>query len=480
MAATKTLTSIIDPSKTYVVDAEPKGEGGKKKVFFSPKRDFAVGIYKSNPDQVFMDRLQDLVGRYRRDLFEHEGGDVWKTRFCWPYDIIRTEKGKIGIVMPLYPPHFLFEKGILKGKEKKGNWFTKPLSRRGVDPTEVGDWRGMLLCALDLARTIRRMHAAGLCHSDLSYNNVLLSPTNGKVQVIDVDELVVPGKYPAGVLGTNWFIAPEVVIDHNIEPSQRTDLHALACLIYLYLLRRHPLQGRKVFDQDPDSDDRIQQGKGALFVEDSRNDSNRPEVEGYKPLDWSNVKRLPYQAVTGPYLSKLIKQAFEEGIYDPSKRPSASEWENALWTTYERLTPCSNPKCPEHFFVLNKAKTCPFCLQPLSHTIPIFDIHCKRKDEWVFIKRQVYGTHGKSMHKWHFFDNVFFNEKTPKADIATVGSVVAHKGGWYFLNSKLNDLVIVMNGKETPLSIGGSIKLEEEMEIRNDADHGVMLKVKFI
>ena len=475
------LTSILDPQRNYVVSTEAKGSGTKKVVFFSPNNDYVVGIYKKKPDKLFMERLRDIVGRYRSGLFQNEGGNVWATRFCWPYDIVCTpQKGNIGIVMPLYSSDFLFKEGNLKGVEKKGNFFTKPDVRNCIAPSEAGDWRGMLLCSFDLARTVRRLHAAGLCHSDLSYNNVLLNPTKGKIQLIDVDELVVPGKYPAGVYGTTWFIAPEMVMNPTVSPSQQTDLHSLACLIYLYLLRRHPLQGKKVFSTDQNEDDLIQQGRGALFVEDSKDASNRPEIEGYKPVDWSDVNSLPYSAVAGPYLSPLIKRAFEDGLFDPSKRPTASEWENALWKTYERLTPCSNPGCLEHYFVLNRTKTCPFCRRPLQYTVPIFDVHHKRREEWYFVKAQVYGTDKKSMHKWHFFDNVYFSETIRKEDMDTVANVWIDSGLWYFYNKSLGNIIVSDGGTEKPLAIGQYCQLKAGMEIRNEADHGVMLKVKFI
>jgi hypothetical protein len=36
-----------------------------------------------------------------------------------------------------------------------------------------------------------------------------------------------------------------------------------------------------------------------------------------------------------------------------------------------------------------------------------------------------------------------------------------------------------MNGKVTPLPINGNIQLQQGMEIHNNDNHGVMLKVKF-
>lgn len=95
------------------------------------------------------------------------------------------------------------------------------------------------------------MHAAGLAHSDLSYKNVLIDPVSKSAAIIDIDGLVVPGLYPPDVIGTADFIAPEVVSTKSLSvkdpnrnlPNRLTDLHALAVLIYMYLLYRHPLRG---------------------------------------------------------------------------------------------------------------------------------------------------------------------------------------------------------------------------------------------
>ncbi len=113
--------------------------------------------------------------------------------------------------------------------------------------------------AVALAHT----HAAGLAHSDLSYKNVLIDPVSQSAAIIDIDGLVVPGKFPPDVVGTPDFIAPEVYATMNLQkndpnrklPSQTTDRHALAALIYEYLLYRHPLRGKKVWDIDDECRD---------------------------------------------------------------------------------------------------------------------------------------------------------------------------------------------------------------------------------
>jgi serine/threonine protein kinase len=78
------------------------------------------------------------------------------------------------------------------------------------------------------------MHQMGLSHSDLSYNNVLIDPVSKSACMIDLDGLVVPGLFPAEVIGTADFIAPEVLSTKHLPkddpnrklPRRETDLHA--------------------------------------------------------------------------------------------------------------------------------------------------------------------------------------------------------------------------------------------------------------
>jgi len=326
--------------KSFEVIKEIKGRGLKKNVFFSADRTFVIGVYKENPDGASLDRLEDLVEKYKMDIFNKDGSEYWAKRFCWPTHIVKSPAGKTGLVFPIYPSNYFFTKGNQKGLEKKASWFTKPLVRKELDSDELGNWLNYLLCCLHLSRTIRRMHAAGLAHSDLSFNNVLIDPLTGSILVIDIDELVVPGKYMPGVIGTRGFVAPEVLKTQSLSindtnkslPCRATDLHALACLVYLYLLKRHPLEGRKVHDSNPDIDDLLLLGEKAIFVESSKDNSNTPFTEKYQPIDWSDVKKLPY-TITGSFIAKLIKQAFEDGLHNPTLRPSAGEWEDAIIKT---------------------------------------------------------------------------------------------------------------------------------------------------
>ncbi|MEZ9938312.1 lipopolysaccharide kinase InaA family protein, partial [Vibrio breoganii] len=143
-------------------------------------------------------------------------------------------------------------------------WYSTAKNRfKFLAEPERGNWLNYIQVSLKIARAVRRMHAAGLAHSDLSYKNILIDPTSGNACIIDIDGLVVPGKYPPDVVGTPDFIAPEVLATSHLDktdnkrflPSMHTDRHALAVLIYQYLLLRHPLRGDKIHSDDPAEDE---------------------------------------------------------------------------------------------------------------------------------------------------------------------------------------------------------------------------------
>jgi serine/threonine protein kinase len=216
-----------------------------------------------------------------------------------------------------------------------------------------------------IARGIKRLHAAGLAHSDLSYKNVLIDPVSKSATIIDIDGLVVPGLFPPDVIGTADFIAPEVLATKHLDirdpnrklPSRLTDLHALAVMIYMYLLYRHPLKGGKVNSLDTEQDDLLSMGEKALFIEHPTDASNRPKPDQVSKwaLPWADVSKMPY-TITGPYLKALFDQAFIAGLHNPGQRPNADNWEHALLKTTDLMQPCGNPACDQKWFVFDNTQ----------------------------------------------------------------------------------------------------------------------------
>ena len=313
MSKTITLTAT-DGTKVEFID-DVIGSGAMKDVYFSPDKSYVVGFFREPQDANSKDRLTNITGTYRERIFNQVGGEYWKNLFCWPTKMVEWN-GKIGIVCPTYHKHFFFGSGNFKGKEKEGKWFASAkLRNRFLPAEEKGTWLTHYHMCIQIARAVKRLHAAGLAHSDLSYKNVLVDPVTGKASIIDIDGLVVPGKYPPDVVGTPDFIAPEVLETRSLKigdpnkklPSIQTDRHALAVLIYMYLLYRHPLRGGKVNDLDAAKDEELSMGSKALFIEHPSDKSNRPKVDqlSKSELPQGDVTKLPY-SICGPYMNCLL------------------------------------------------------------------------------------------------------------------------------------------------------------------------------
>jgi serine/threonine protein kinase len=233
-------------------------------------------------------------------------------------------KGLLGLKAPTYPKHFFFQHGSrnndtlgIKGKEKEGKWFsTGTHQQKWLDERERGNWRDYFKVCVRIAKAASRLHRAGLAHSDLSYKNVLIDPVSGNAAIIDIDGLVVPGKFPPDVVGTPDFIAPEVMATMKLPlqdknkalPRIETDRHALAVLIYMYLLYRHPLKGGIVHPV-ADENERLalEMGSKALFIEHPSDSRNRPNLKEVKKSDlpYADVTKLPY-TILGPHLKALF------------------------------------------------------------------------------------------------------------------------------------------------------------------------------
>lgn len=484
----------LDGDEIAFVD-EIIGSGAMKDVYFSPDRTYVVAFYKEKQDAQARERLQMIVGKYRENIFEQAGGDYWRNLFCWPVAMVEHE-GKTGLVAPIYAQHFFFEYGSknndmlqIRGKEKEGKWFAAPnLRNRFVDSRELGDWLNHIKACLLLARAVRRMHFAGLAHSDLSYKNVLVDPSRGLACVIDVDGLVVPGKYPPDVVGTPDFIAPEVVRTNHLAkgdptralPRRETDQHALAVLIYMYLLYRHPLRGGKVHDiNDETRDEALTMGENAVFVEHPTDASNRIKVKNVKPteLPWADTDKLPY-TITGPYLAQLFQQAFIGGLHEPSQRPSANDWETALVKTVDLIQPCRNPGCEQKWYVFDNSTKprCPFCGTPFKGKLPVLNLYSSRQEgSFRPDNHRLMVYTNQSLFAWHVNNLVVPNEKLSDQHKKRMGYFVFHNEQWWLVNERMDDLTDVAT--KTRVAIGDKIELTDGRQLLFDKGDGGRLAV---
>jgi serine/threonine protein kinase len=469
----KSVPSVIHTGKTYqyVDNGEPM-RGGMKDVYFGPDRSYVVAFYRDKQDYNSRERLKKIVTQYYDSFFNREGGPYYKELYCWPTDMVEQD-GKVGLIVPAYDQNFFFKKGYagsegIKGKEKQGLWFASAKFRNQqfalrLDESELGNWLSYFQICVKIARGVKRLHAAGLAHSDLSYKNVLIDPVSRSATIIDIDGLVVPGLYPPDVIGTADFIAPEVLATKHLElrdPSRKhanrtTDLHALAVMIYMYLLYRHPLKGGKVNSLDTEQDDLLSMGEKALFIEHPADTANRPKLDQVSrwTLPWADVTKLPY-TITGPYLKALFDQAFITGLHDPNHRPNADTWEQALLKTTDLMQPCSNKQCDQKWFVFDNTALprCPFCSTAVKGPLPVLDLYYQFKPTvWKPENHRLMVYHNQYLFQWHVNRHVIRNEKLTAEQKVPVGYFTYHQDRWVFVNQKLTSLKDLTEDKEVPI-----------------------------
>lgn len=474
MSSLTTMKATLKDGRTIDFLPEIIGEGGMKRVCFTADKSAVVCFYKdqaTGSDPQRLARLEAILGKYN-PTNDPKTSEYWKRVFCWPTGII--VKPYLGILAPAYPSNYFFATGPFKGKEKEGRWFSSPKLRTMLPKHECGEWISYFKLLILMARAVRRLHQAGLAHSDLSCRNVLVDPSNGQSVVIDIDSLVVPQLFPPDVLGTPGYIAPEVLGTLHLplddpnrkHPSARTDQHALPVLIYEYLLFRHPLKGPKInCTTSAEEDEMLSMGKKALFIEHPSDHSNRP----------TDLK-VPCSAL-GPTLNELFMRAFVKGLHSPNDRPAAYEWEKGLVKTFDMLYPCPNSSCTHRWFVLyDQANVkCPFCGAKPKGTVPVLKLRKQGfPGQWVQDAQMVV-YNNISLFKWHIYDNIFPDEladRTPQAYCVFYG------GQWLLINQNLTSLTSSRGNRVPP---GQSVALEPGIQIRlSQEPHGRIAEVQIV
>lgn len=457
-------------------------EGGMKKVYFSSDRSSVVCFFKdksNSSDPQRQSRLECILGKFNPTT-DPQTGEYFKKFYCWPTGMV--VKPELGVVCPAYPKEYFFGSGSFKGKEKEGTWFTSPKVRKMIPATERGDWLGYLRICICIARAVRRLHMAGLAHSDLSNKNVLVDPIRGSATVIDIDSLVVPGVFPPDVIGTPGYIAPEVLATQRLPlhdsnralPSVRTDCHALAVLIYEYLLLRHPLRGLKInSSKSAEEDDWLSMGSKALFVEHPSDASNRTDP---KTKQIRNPK-VSYASL-GTYLTPLVDEAFVKGLHSPNDRPTALKWETALVKTLDLLVPCHGHNCEHKWFVFNGSMSpqCPFCGWKLRDSMPVLNFYKENKPgQFASDNHRLVVWHNQYLFSWHVFDNVFAGEM---ADRTPLGYFANQNNKWILVNTNCDSLTVVGGG---PVPIGQGVELTDGKQVRlSTAPHGRLALVQLV
>lgn len=256
-------------------------------------------------------------------------------RFLWPLSLA-TAPGVpgFGYVMELRDQRFLELSWLLANRRPDGA------------PLSVSFAATITLCR-QLAYSFLRLHASGLCYRDISFGNVFFEPASGDILICDNDNVGIDNG-TGRVLGTPFFMAPEVVADQTFRtlPNTDTDRHSLAVLMFYVLFMGHPLEGALTERGLRDQPWLLRHfGTDPVFCMDPDRDDNRP------PPIVAN-----YWSLYPAFLRELFLQAFGPGLGDPSRRVTEGQWIKAMDRLADAMVRCTcgttafwDPSAPTRF-----------------------------------------------------------------------------------------------------------------------------------
>jgi glyoxylase-like metal-dependent hydrolase (beta-lactamase superfamily II) len=250
-----------------------------------------------------------------------------------PLDIIDNK-----VLFSTIPTCLYFENGKFNGHEKIAKWFcsAKILNRYLPESYLSQPIKKVFVVCKILAECIEALHKQSVYFNSLSYNDFMVDINTMTLRIVNsFDNCVLPNSE----LNYDWcpsldFMAPESVSKRNQginSSSIESNRHALAVCIYMLLFKRHPLRGSKINDIDPAKDEEMSLGKNALFIEnpfDTANKLLQKDIDKYS-LPQCDCDKYPY-TMYGDRITQLFTRAFVDGLHDPVKRPTASEWIIAL------------------------------------------------------------------------------------------------------------------------------------------------------
>jgi DNA-binding helix-hairpin-helix protein with protein kinase domain len=233
--------------------------------------------------------------------------------FLWPKFLTEEQDGSFGYVMDLRPPDYTDFPAILNRKDRKGQ------------RVEFASTETMIAAALNLVNAFRALHRKGLSYQDLNDGNFFINIDTGAVLICDNDNVTPDGDVNSGGIGGKpGYMAPEIVTG-KAQPSERTDCHSLAVVLFKLFFRHSPLQGA-AYEKLPCMTEKREMelfGTNPVFVYDPDDDTNRP-VNGVH----NNVIKL------WPLFPAFFKDAFvlsfAQGMKAPQRRIVENEWQKIL------------------------------------------------------------------------------------------------------------------------------------------------------
>jgi DNA-binding helix-hairpin-helix protein with protein kinase domain len=321
------MTLRLDPSLEL-------GAGGEARVFALPGDVERVAKIYRNPSEERARKIARMIAHPPLLGPDPEGA----VRLAWPQEAVVDEEGRpVGFLMARAEGPRIFE-------------FYNPVTRRAQAP--LFHYGLLHRTAVNLAAAFAALHARGYRVGDVNESNILVAP-EGAVTLVDTDGFQVPdprGIFRSGV-GRPEFTPPELqgMAFAAVDRTPAHDHFGLGVLLFLLLMEgTHPFAVRVAGSatEPPPLEERIRAGMFPYACA-------RPPRAGCMP-----PRLAPPFGVLHPALRALFERCFVDGHLDPSARPAAAEWREALATAEGELRRCDLN--PQHRFGAHLGD-CPWC-----------------------------------------------------------------------------------------------------------------------
>jgi serine/threonine protein kinase len=317
---------IIEPILQIGAGGEARIYGLRKELSLVAKIYYEASAEKAN-------KLSIMIAHAPNDPMAELG----HASIAWPNDLLISNENIVGFLMPRII-------GMLPIID-----FYNPGARRKNSP--LFSYLYLHRTARNLSAAFRALHESGYVIGDVSESNIFVSETS-LVTLVDTDSFQVCDPQSEIIyrcpVGRPEFTPPELQGEffRNIDRTSENDLFGLAVLIFMLLMEgTHPFSG-------------VYQGKDDPPLYGERIASGHFLYSVKRRIPYYPAKSSPPFELVDPSLRELFIQCFEEGHKDPTKRPDAQTWQDALWKAEKNLITCSvndQHRYGQHL------KSCPWC-----------------------------------------------------------------------------------------------------------------------
>lgn len=310
---------------------EVVGSGGEGCVFGTNDSSRVVKIYHRITPELAA-KIEAMVAHPPRDpMRRHRHISI-----AWPEEPVEEAKGKvIGFIMPRIsggvPLHSLC------------------VSKSRIRIAPGFNYRYLHTAALNVAVALDSIHATDHVVGDIKTVNVLVNE-KALISLVDCDSFQIASSrtrriFPCTV-ASEGFTPPEILNASGSDSSRREEVHdrfGLAVIVFYLLFGSHPFHSSDSLTADSGGVDRNIRRGAWIF---------RPDL-AINP----SLATLPFQTVH-PVIQAAFRRCFNDGHVEPSRRPSAADWANALRLALDNLAHCAD--APSHIFSPTSG-ACPWC-----------------------------------------------------------------------------------------------------------------------